>query len=100
MKHYEVRFTPLAEAFLGDFKSACEERVRGELALELPADYYPPDIYFHCFKFNCDDHNFMAIGKRDHILVDTASFDDPDDPIETGPMKGNRIQMPRPDSED
>lgn len=100
VKTYEVRFTRLAEAFLGDSKSACEEKLRGELAQELPEDYYPPEIFFHCFKYNSDEYNFIARGKDTYILVDTVTYEEDPKPIETGPMKGKKILMPRADSED
>lgn len=99
VKTYEVKFTRLAEAFLGDSKNVCEEKLRGELARDLPEDFYPPEIMFHCFKYNSDDHNFIAKGRDTYILVDTVTFEETD-PLPTGPLKGKRIQMPRPDSED
>jgi hypothetical protein len=96
MKEYEVRYTKLAEAFLGQFKAAFEEKLRGELARELPEDYYPPEIMFHNVKYQ--DRDYIAVGKNDHILVDSSTYEETA-PITTGRFKGRRILIPMPDSE-
>lgn len=97
MKTYDVKFTRLAKAILGDSVSAAEEKLRGELAKTLPEGYYPPEIFFHCFKHN--ERDFIAKGKGDHILVDSATYEE-SDPLTQGHFKGKRIQFPTADSEE
>lgn len=98
VKSYDVKFTRLAKAILGDSVSAAEEKLRGELARTLPEEVYPPEIFFHCFKHN--ERDFIAKGKGDHLLVDSATYEEMDEPLTQGRFKGKRIQFPTGDSEE
>ncbi len=98
MKEYGVQYTKLAEAFLGEFQSAFEEFLRGDLAKMLPDGYYPPNNFFHTVTYQ--DRDYLAVGKKDHILVDTATYEEDGEQLTAGPFKGKRVMMPRPDSEE
>ena len=93
---YEIRYTKLAEAFLGDRKGAFEERLRGELAKMLPEGYNIFDLMFHTVEY--EDQDYLALGKKDHLLVDTATYEE-GDAFDKGPFKGKRLMMPMPDTE-
>jgi hypothetical protein len=94
---YEVEYTRLARAALGKQIGVFEERLRGELADELPEDYYAPEIMFHAIEY--DDRLLIALGNGDYLLVDTAT-EEQGPLIDRGSMRGKRIVMPRPDSEE
>jgi hypothetical protein len=94
---FEIKYTRLARAALDDRVAAFEEHLRAELAEELPEEYYAPEIMFHSLEYG--GTLFIAIGKADHLLVDTAS-EEQGPLIDRGPMKGRRIIMPFPDSEE
>jgi len=94
---YEIKYTRLARAALGNRIRAFDEHLRGELADELPEDYYAPDIMFHSVEYG--GRLLMAVGKGEYLLVDTATEEE-GPVIDHGPNKGSRIVMPRPDSEE
>ena len=93
---YEIKYTRLARAFLGDRIAAFEEHLRGELVDELPEGYYAPRIFLHSVEYK--GRLMIALGKGDHLLVDTATEEE--GVIDRGPNKGQRIAIPRPDSEE
>ena len=95
MAPYEIRYTILARIFLGACLGAFEERARGELA-ELMEEGEMADLLFHSMEF--DGRLFVATWDDEGwLLIDSASEEESE--IPAGPRKGQKIILPRPDTE-
>lgn len=95
---YQVVYTNLARAFLGDSLAAFEERLRGELADEVKAGV--DSLMFYSMEY--DGRTFVVVGafggaEPGTVRVDTATYED-SEPLDAGPFKGRRVSIPRPDS--
>ena len=95
MASYEIRYTILARTFLEARLGAFEERARGELA-ELMEEGEMADLLFHSMEF--DGRLSVAIWDDEGwLLIDSASEEESE--IPAGPRKGQKIILPRPDTE-
>jgi hypothetical protein len=89
-----MRYTTLARAALGANLAEFEEQFRGELA-EVMEECEPEDLLFHSMEF--EGRSFIGIWREEGwVLVDSAHEEESE--IESGPRKGEKIIMPRPDS--
>jgi hypothetical protein len=92
---YEIRYTTLARAALGDHLLRFEAQFRDELA-ELLEDGEVTDLLFHSTEF--DDRLFVGTWREQGwLLVDSAHEEESE--IRSGPREGEKIILPRPDSE-
>jgi hypothetical protein len=93
---YEIRYTTLARTFLGECFGAFEERARGELAELMGAQGEMADLLFHSLEF--DGRLFVATWHDEGwLLIDSASEEESE--IPAGPRIGQKIIVPRPDTE-
>jgi hypothetical protein len=121
---YTIEFTDLAKAFAPNVGglNALEEQVRGELA-DLgrcycgECDGYKVGDETHYEEFDINnlimhvvmmkDDKGRAVefvcspGAKENVLrVDTATYEEIEQPLESGPFKGKKVLMPRGDSDD
>jgi hypothetical protein len=104
MRDYEMRFTHSAETFAAAHggRGTLEEKARGEVA-ELLGDSgnaeHPMEdwFFFHCFEVG--DQAFIMLARHDHVLLDTALFEE-GPTVTEGPLAGMKTSMPRAESED
>jgi len=93
---YEIRYTKLARTFLGEHVAAFEEQFQGELLELMGEEGEPADLLFHSMEFA--DRLFIGTWQdQGWVLVDTGSEEESE--IRTGPLKGQKMIVPRPDTE-
>jgi hypothetical protein len=96
---FTVRLTPLAQGFVSRKSSAAAliERTRAEIdELLQDRDTAPLDLIFHTFEFA--DTEFICYPRDGAIEVDTCSRKETDK-FDRGPLAGQSVKMPVPDSE-
>jgi hypothetical protein len=93
---FEIRYTRLARSFLAERVGAFEERFRGELSELMGEEGEMADLLFHSMEF--DRRLFVATWDDEGwLLIDSAS--EAESEIRTGPLKGQKIVVPQPDTE-
>ena len=96
MKPYEIRYTRLARSLLGECVHAFEEQFRGELEDEMGEEGEAEDLLFHSMEF--ERQLFVGVWRDEGwLLIDTATEEESE--IQSGPNKGQKLILPRPDSE-
>jgi hypothetical protein len=97
---YEVRFTPLAESFMKAKSSleTAEATARTEIARLLDDGLEDPrELILHVFEVGGQE--LICQGREYGIIVDTCTYEEMDEPVNSGPLAGKKMLMPRGDSD-
>jgi hypothetical protein len=92
---YQVRYTNYARKHLGERLTVFEEQFCEELA-ELLEESEPDDLLFHTVEF--DGRLYAGTWHEGRwLMIDSAT--EVETTITAGPNKGQKIVVPKPDSE-